>query len=179
MFPWWDSLNFVSAASTVASWAVVIFGLLALVCSQRESALKDREGLKRDTELATLKEKQRPRSISAEQKRLMIASLEGASRCPLSIWFDSTNPETHDLAVQIHAVLEEAGYNAAAPNGIMQLGATPMERGVFVSTQAEAMAQYGRPIARALAAAGIAASERVVPKQNDQYSLSIEIGPKP
>jgi len=47
----WNSLNFVSTVSTLANWAVVVSGVLALVFSQRESALKEIVASKRKEEI--------------------------------------------------------------------------------------------------------------------------------
>ena len=80
-----------------------VFGTSAILLDRRQIELVDR--------------KQRPRTITAEQQRIFIETLEGSPRGPLKMGYLGTNTETYAFAQQIHALLRIAGYDLPPESG--------------------------------------------------------------
>ena len=76
------------------------------VAKQQERVAKAKK------ELLEIQERMKPRHLTLEQRTELLRLLRAGPAGPVAVWFTSSNPEARDFALELRAVLIEAGWAA-------------------------------------------------------------------
>lgn len=144
MFSWWNSLETVSAISTLAQWLIALVGVVVLALGLRVSTLQDRamteersrvaddkqkaqarhhmteDALKQATaRVETIEHKQRPRTLSdpavAEIQRILKGS---NTNTKITITTLGQDEEVKRLAMQLTELFLSCGFDLPHPGGL-------------------------------------------------------------
>jgi len=141
-----------------------------------EAAVQREKAAQAELELAQLKEQQKGRHLTTEQRQQIVAALKKAGKGPIEVVFSNGDGEARAFAQELHSVLVEAGW-PVAPNltGDLITGV-----GVFiVVNDALHPPQHSLDLQHALDAVGILNGGAVNPAKVKAGDVALAVTTKP
>jgi hypothetical protein len=187
MLSWWNSVETVSALSTWAQWIVAIAGVAALVFGLRASTLKERADIAERARVAAelqqarsradeSLDRQRPRSVSAQQREAFLAAAANKPKGPVTLIPLMGNVESEQFAKQLAGLLQDAGYPVEM-SGMLPMDNTPTGVGLTVK-RGEKYPAHTDGLQAAFNQAGIPVGRGFNGLQNENV-LGLVVGSKP